>query len=73
MIDERKSLAVRIQQAMEEKGCYLLTRPAEMAQFETLEDAIRFAEEHHWMLVPHLGGEQYEFIESSGSPEQQIF
>lgn len=58
---------------MDEKGCYLLTRPAEMAQFHGIDDAIAFAEKHGWMLVCHLGGEQYEFFEAVRSSHQQIF
>ena len=73
MIAELESLSERIQKGIEAQGRYFVPAPAEMAQLGNLEHALAFARRHDWMLVSHLGGENYEFFEATRSPQQALF
>lgn len=73
MTPELESLAKRIEQGMRVQGRYFVSSPAELAQLGDLPHALEFARRRHWMLVPHLGGEYYEFFEATNSPRQTLY
>jgi len=73
MTPELDSLAKRIEQGMLVQGRYFVSSPAEMAQLGDLPRAMAFARSRGWMLVIHLGGENYEFFEATDSPQQALF
>jgi hypothetical protein len=70
---ELESLAARMRMGILRQGRYLVTAPSEMAQLGDLAHALEFARRNGWMLVCHLGGENYEFFEATRSRNQVLF
>ena len=66
-----EALVKRIEAGMKRQARYYVSAPAEMARLGSLEHAEAFAREHGWMLVSHMNGEHYEFIEAR--PGQVLF
>ena len=64
MQNPSETLARRIEAGMKIQARYYVSAPAEMARIGSLEHAEAFAREHGWMLVSHMNGEHYEFIEA---------
>jgi hypothetical protein len=64
--DTLEALAQKIDTGMGEKGRYMVTLPAELAQLRAVgeEGAHEFARRHGWSVVFHLGGEQIEFFKA---------
>ncbi len=73
MTSELESLAIRMRAGIQRQGRYLVTAPSEMAQLGNLGHALEFARRNGWMLVCHLGGENYEFFEATRSRHQELF
>lgn len=73
MIAELQSLTERIERGIAKQGRYFVSAPAEMAQLGDLQHALALAREQGWILVCHLGGENYEFFEAIRSPQQDLF
>ena len=73
MVSELESLAKRIEAGIRRQGRYYASAPAELAQLGDLPHAVDFARQHHWMVVPQLAGEAYEFFEATASPQQVLF
>jgi len=73
VIYELRSLAARIQKGIREQGRYYVSAPAEMMQLGDLRQATEYARLHDWMLVSHIGGDNYEFFEAVPSPQQVLF
>ena len=73
MVEELDALAKRVERGIELQGRYFVSSPAEMEQLGDLAHALRFAQEHDWMLVNHLGGTNYEFFEAVPSPHQALW
>ena len=59
-----KALVKRIEAGMKIQARYYVSAPAEMARIGPLSTAETLARGHGWMLVSHLNGEHYEFIEA---------
>jgi len=59
-----ETLAKRIEAGMKLQARYYVSAPAEMARLGSPANAEAFAEAHGWMLVSHMNGEHYEFIEA---------
>ena len=65
--DEKlEGLTQKIQESVRESGRYMVTHPAEVSVLHQLgeEGVRRYATDHHWAVVPHLAGEQFEFYVS---------
>jgi hypothetical protein len=73
MTPELESLAVRMKIGIQKQGRYLVTAPSEMSQLGDLAHALEFARRNGWMLVCHLGGENYEFFEATRSRQQKLY
>ena len=73
MVDELTALAERIERGMKLQGRYFVSAPAEMAQLGDLQKTVKFAREHGWILLSHLGGTNYEFFEAIPSPHQELW
>ena len=70
---ELEGLARAIEHGIREKGRYYVTHQAELKILHALTDPQldRFAHEHGWEIVRHLGGTQIEFFPDAafgGSP-----
>jgi len=66
-----ETLVKRIEAGMKLQARYYVSAPAEMARLGSPAAAEAFAREHGWILVTHMNGEHYEFIEAR--PGQQLY
>ena len=66
-----ETLVKRIEAGMKLQARYYVSAPAEMARIGSLATAEALARAHGWMLVTHMNGEHYEFIETR--PGQQLY